>query len=460
MPPFLEWLQKVSPTWIWTWAYLIYIQGYLQQITDGEIDRLMLFIPPRHGKSEQTTVRYPIYRLAQDPATRIIVGAYSAALSLKFSRKMRRVANVAGVKLSKDRKAVDDWETEEGGGVRAVGVGGGVTGMGANLIIIDDPVKSRAEANSETYRDACYEWYTDDLLTRLEPGGAIILIMTRWHEDDLAGRILASDEGDEWIVIRLPALAEENDPLGRKPGEALCPERYDVPALKRLAKVLKSSFEALFQQRPRPQGGSIFKEEWFAKRYKVLPRLIEVFATWDTALKAEQENDETACIVWGKGEDGNLYILRVVHGRWETPALGEFLVAQSKWLRSVYGDKFIGDLVEDKVSGTTLMQFLKRSHPDVVILGVATGKESKEERAHGVTSLCESGRVCFPDGTRFPAINGGAADLLAQLLSFPAGKHDDLVDVFVYGCKRFIGTLRISRPGNKKPRTRAANVDS
>ncbi|MBC8134516.1 MAG: hypothetical protein H8F28_01345, partial [Fibrella sp.] len=308
---FLEWLKEVTPLWFWEWSYLLFIQKQLQRVTDGEIDRLMLFVPPRHGKSEQCTVRYPIYRLARKPDARIIVGAYSAALSHKFSRKMRKLARTCEtIKLSKERTAVDDWETTDGGGVRAVGVGGGVTGMGANLIIIDDPVKSRAEANSEAYRDACYEWFTDDLLTRLEPGGAIILIMTRWHEDDLAGRILASDSGGEWTVIKLPAIAEENDPLGRAPGEALCPERYDVPALERLRKVLKSSFDALFQQRPVAAGGNIFKSEWFQDRYKRLPRLVAVWTTWDTALKDGAENDESACCTVGEGEDGFLYLLR------------------------------------------------------------------------------------------------------------------------------------------------------
>jgi predicted phage terminase large subunit-like protein len=440
VPPFLEWLQDVSPTWIWTWAYLLFIQTYLAKVTTGEIDRLMLFVPPRHGKSEMTTVRYPMWRLERDPSTRIIVGAYSAALSLKFSRKMRRIAKER-INLSPEQKSVEDWATDEGGGVRAVGVGGGVTGMGANLIIIDDPVKSREEANSETYRDKCYEWYTDDLLTRLEPGGAIILIMTRWHDDDLAGRILASDSGDEWTVIKLPAIAEENDPLGRKPGEALCPERYDVAALQRLARVLKSSFDALFQQRPQPAGGTIFKEEWFARRYKSMPPIVAVWTTWDTALKAGEKNDESACITMAECNDGNLYLLRVAHGRWETPQLAEFLVQQSEWLRGLYGDKYRGDYVEDKVSGTTLMQYVRRSHPQLVLIPIVVGRESKEERAHGVTPLCETLRVLLPDPVHHHLHRGPVADLLAQLMAFPVGKHDDIVDAFVYALKRFMGTL-------------------
>ena len=155
-----------------------------ERVTRGECKRLMLFVPPRHGKSEMTTIRYPVYRLECEPSMRVILGAYNATLAQKFSRKARNVARTR-LALNTERTAVEDWETTAGGGLRAVGVGGGVTGMGANLVIIDDPVKSREEAESATYRDRCWDWYRDDLYTRLEPDGAIVLIQTRWHEDDL-----------------------------------------------------------------------------------------------------------------------------------------------------------------------------------------------------------------------------------------------------------------------------------
>ena len=455
-PPFLEWLQKVSPTWVWTWAYLIFIQIQLQRITDREIDRLMLFIPPRHGKSEQCTVRYPIWRICRKPETRVIVGAYSADLAFKFSRKMRRIAKAEKVRLAPDQQAVNDWATEEGGGVRVAGVGGGVTGMGADLIIIDDPVKSRAEANSPAYRDKCYDWYTDDLLTRLEPGGAIILIMTRWHDDDLAGRILASAEGPDWTVIKLPALAEENDPLGRAPGAALCPERYDVDELLRRKKVLKSSFEALFQQNPQPAGGSIFRAEWFADRYQKLPRLLEIWSCWDTALKDKEQNDESACATFASGADGNVYLLSILHGRWETPDLAKYLVDRARWHREQFGERYRGDYVEDKVSGTTLMQYVRRTDPDLVLIPVSTNNQSKEERAHGVTPLCESLRVRLPDSTIYPFTAGGIADLVGQLMRFPLSKHDDLVDVFVYGLLRFLGKIGVKK--SRRGKARAAGT--
>src|SRR5690606_22580988 len=170
--PFARWLSVVSPDWQWDAPHHQELLRHLQLVTEGEIDRLMIFLPPRHGKSELVTVRYAAWRLEQDPTLPIIVAAYNHTLAQRFSRKIRRIVRER-MALSDERSAVDEWETTEGGGVRAVGVGGGVTGMGSRLIIIDDPVKSRAEADSPAYRERVWEWYTNDLYTRREPGAAI-----------------------------------------------------------------------------------------------------------------------------------------------------------------------------------------------------------------------------------------------------------------------------------------------
>ena len=151
MPSFPDWLPTVTPSFNWHWPHLVHIQRQLQRVTDGEINRLMLFLPPRHGKSEMTTVRYPVWRLKRDPTMRVIVGAYNQTLANKFSRKARKIA-AGELPSSRERAAAEDWETEQGGGLRAVGVGGGITGQGGDLIIIDDPVKNREEANSQTIR--------------------------------------------------------------------------------------------------------------------------------------------------------------------------------------------------------------------------------------------------------------------------------------------------------------------
>ncbi len=363
--PFHAWLKQVSPSMHWDWKHQQYIYERLKAVTSGECKRLMIFLPPRHGKSELVTVRYAGWRIKQDPTLNVILGSYNQRLANRFSRKIRRVlsddAGNAGTLACIDAAASRadvvnrkshaggtgmagkgarvptnqespfpftarranseaEWETSKGGGLRAVGVGGGVTGFGAGLIVIDDPVKSRAEAESPTYRDKIWEWFNDDLYTRLEPNGAIILIQTRWHEDDLAGRLLREmqeEDGEQWEVINLPALAEagftaetqrrgedeeeltgmkgmvkngretpipfnssipvnssqrlsvsavqiSGDPLGRAQGEALCPERYDEAALERLRRKLGSySFAALYQQRPVPAEGGLFKRAWF-----------------------------------------------------------------------------------------------------------------------------------------------------------------------------------------------------
>lgn len=259
--PFQEWLPQVTPKYVWSWAHLLLIFSALDDVVAGRIKRLMIFMPPRSGKSEAVTVRFPAWFIERDPTMRFIIAAYNVSLASKFSRKTQKIVKSRGLTL--DREAVDDWSTTAEGGVRAVGVGSGVTGHGADGIMIDDPIKSREEAYSATYRERTWEWFKDDLFTRLEPDGFIILTLTRWHYDDLAGRILASDEGKNWAVIKLPALAEEGDPLGREEGEALCPDRFDEGALLAIKAVTGGDFESLYQQNPTAAQGVIFKRAWW-----------------------------------------------------------------------------------------------------------------------------------------------------------------------------------------------------
>ena len=268
-----------------------YIRAKLDRVTRGEIDRLMLFLPPRHGKSELVTVRYATHFLECHPDKNVIIGAYNQTLANKFSRKARAIAGLR-LKFNDTRTAVEEWETEKGGIFRSVGVGSGVTGQGGNLIIIDDPVKNREEAESQVYRDKVWDWYTDDLYTRAEPNAPIILIMTRWHKDDLAGRILASEDGKNWEVVCLPAEAEPGDPLGRTLGEALCPDRYDLTRLRRIKSVLGRSYSALYQQRPVPREGGMFKEIWL-KLEDVVPAQARRVRWWDKA-STEGGGDFTA----------------------------------------------------------------------------------------------------------------------------------------------------------------------
>lgn len=282
--PFNAWLKRATPSYHWDWPHLRSIQDALAKVTTGEITRLYIHEPPRHGKTEQNTIRYPVYRIAHTPEYRAIIGAYNATIAAQFGRKARRVARQMGIPLNEERTAADDWETLAGGGVRSVGMGGGITGHGADGIFIDDPIKSREEAESLVYRDKAWDWYRDDLYTRLEPGGSITLTATRWHDDDLAGRILASEDGPNWTVIHLPAFADApDDPLHRILGAALCPDRFDEEALARIRSVLgEYGFAALYQGRPRPREGNQFPRDRI-QVVDTLPAQMPTVRYWDKA---------------------------------------------------------------------------------------------------------------------------------------------------------------------------------
>lgn len=409
---FDAWLPIVTPQFRWDWQHLAYIRSILHRVTTGEIKKLMLFMPPRHGKSEMVTVRYPAWLLEIQQDKRVIIGAYNQTLANKFSRKTRRIASER-FEISRDRTAVEDWETMKGGGIRAVGVGGGITGHGGNLIIIDDPVKNREEANSETYREKVWDWYTDDLYTRLEPGGAMILIMTRWHQDDLAGRILASEDGPNWTVINLPALAEgANDPLGRKEGDALCPERYSVDDLQKIRQVMGASFNALYQQRPTAVEGEIFKREYW-RYYKALPKFELIVQSWDTAFKKKRHNDFSVCTTWGIAQTG-FYLIHCWKDKVEFPELKRAVIAQA----AAYQPNEI--LIEDKASGQSLIQEVRReTRLPIIAIPVDTDKIA---RAHASTPLLEAGRGFLPENAPW------LADYVDELAAFPNGGHDDSVD--------------------------------
>lgn len=406
-------------------------------------------MPPRHAKTETITVRYAPYCLERDPTENVLITGYNERFARRLSRKARAVAS-ARLQLSTDKKAEDEWQMPQGGVLMARGVGSPPTGVGFKRIIIDDPIRRREDAESENFREKVWDWYTDDLYTRLEPDGAIVLVMTLWHEDDIGARAIASEPG-RWTILKLPALAEPGDAIGRALNEPLWPERYDRAALDRIRQVLiqnegERSWLALFQQRPTAREGTLFKRHWFENRYRRLPELTEVWTTWDTAIKAREENDETACVTAGAGEDGNCYILRVAHGRWETPDVAKFLIAQADWYRKAYGDRYRGDYIEDKVSGTTLMQYVRRERRELNVIPVPV-EADKVSRANGVTPMCQGGRVILPDPYIYPATAADIGYLLHQLTSFPNAPHDDLTDAFVYSLKRFLGTL-----GNRKSR--------
>lgn len=416
---FPRWLRETTPLgWVWKAKHHRFLFRHLHRVTTGKCRRLMIFMPPRHGKSETVTVRYSAWRLENDPKLNIIVGSYNQKLANRFSRRIRRITE-EHIALSKDRKAVDEWETREGGGVRAVGVGAGVTGFGADLVMIDDPVKGRSHAESKVIRDNTWEWYTDDIYTRLEPKGAVVLIQTRWHQDDLAGRLKKAEAngGDHWDVVSLPAIAEADDPLERKIGEALWPRRFDVKALERIKQQQGSySFNALYQQRPVAREGNVFKREWFEQVVSRAPQGLSWARGYDLAVSTRSSADYTASFRCAFDAEGNLYIADGFRRRIEYPEQRRYVIE-----RVASEDSTIHG-IEKALHGQALVQDLRK---DATLRGrsiqaIAVDSD-KFTRALSWAALAEEGKVRLVEGTWIDSF-------VDEICSFPDGEHDDQVD--------------------------------
>jgi len=286
-----------------------------------------------------------------------------------------------------------------------------------NCLIIDDPIKNIAEAMSPVYRENTWDWWRSTARTRLEPGASVIIIMTRWHHDDLVGRLLA-DPSEEWEIINLPAIAERGDPLGREEGDVLWEERYNAEDLAVTREAVGVKFWlALYQQRPSREEGSIFRLEWW-QYHTQLPRLDFILQIWDTAFKAKKTSDWSACVTLGRHEKG-ICVLDVWRGKVEFPELVKVVIAQN----TIHHPHKI--LVEDAASGTPLQQSLTRD-TNLPIVGVSP-KGSKETRAEQVTGVIEAGRVSFPQEAEWLSV------VLGELTDFPNGVNDDVVDALVYG---------------------------
>lgn len=430
----------MRPAYLMGWVHkriCAELDAFLQAIVDKKSPRLMLTVPPRHGKSELASRLFPAYVLGRDPDMSIIATSYSAALSSRFNRDVQRVIeqpeyaaifpestlsqkNIRTVSGAYMRNS-DIFEiVNHQGAYRSAGVGGGVTGMGGNCLIVDDPIKDRAEADSPTIRDKIWDWYTSTLYTRCAPGGGILVIQTRWHMDDLAGRLLEADrkgEGDHWRVVNFPALATEDEPY-RKQGEALHPERYPLEQLHAIkAAIGLRDWEALYQQHPTPDGGAIFKKEWLRYWYpKDLPAQFErTCISWDMTFKDGDESDFVVGQVWGR-QGGNFYLIDQVRGRMGfTDTLTAFKKLAAKY------PQIARKLVEDKANGPAVIDSLKNQISGIVPVDP---DGSKTARAHAVTTFFEAGNVYVPHPDHCP----WASEYIAELTQFPSAAHDDQVD--------------------------------
>nr|WP_238360584.1 phage terminase large subunit [Iningainema tapete] len=388
----------------------------------------MVFLPPRHGKSVLVSKLFPGYLLYRHPQKWVGLNSYAAELSYTFSRASRDAYREMGGKMRDDAAAVKNWETPDGGGCWAAGVGGPITGKGfGSAGIIDDPLKNAKEALSATIKRGHQDWYGSTFYTRGEPDAPIILVMTRWAEDDLAGWLLQQeleDEPEHWHIVNFEAIKEDCppkfpstctvEPDWRSPGEALCPERFDLPKLNRLQKRLGSYFfQALYQQHPSPAEGNYFKRSWW-QFYKVAPSDFDiVIQSWDCAFKETNTSDYVVGQVWGK-RGGQFYLLDQVRARMDINATLQAIRAMSaKYPNST------AKLIEDKANGTAVIDLLKREIPGLIPIEPEGGKQV---RAVAIAPYVEAGNVFLPESTSW------VGDYIQEFSVFPNGSNDDQVD--------------------------------
>lgn len=398
-------------------------------VLDGGV-RAIVSMPPRHGKSELVSRWGCVWAFDCRPDLNLILASYGADLAEGWSRKVRDTLAegelAATVAPGASRAAL--WSTSQGGQCLATGVGGAMTGHGGDLVIIDDPLKNREEADSPARREKVWDWWTSTVYTRLSPDASVILVMTRWHHDDLAGRLLEQDRqgiGEGWEVLELPALAREDepDPLGRQPGEALWPERFSTERLLRTRRAIgERDWSALYDQRPTASGAGFFPpaKEW--ARYRERPP-----ATWfqaitvsiDTKLKDGPKTDPLSVLIWGKEPGADRYwMLDELNIRTGWFGMADRLRA----LLATYPTPS-DIIVEDKALGPALIELLRRERLAPSVLEYRP-TASKEARATVAGRYVEAGALVYPAREIAPWI----VDYERELEQFPVGRHDDRVD--------------------------------
>lgn len=404
--------------WI-PYNWLVHVLRIIQaEIMKGGA-RIIINAPPRHGKSEGVSHWLPTWFLDWFPDLNVILSSYADDFASDWGLKVRdEFSDNSKVwsKLRRDKMKVNDWKLTDGGGMRTAGVGGPITGRGGDLIIVDDPHKNWEEAMSPTYRKKVINWFKSTLYTRAEPNASIIVIQTRWHEDDLSG-YLERDHEDKWTVIRLPALAEEDDILGREEGAPLCPERYTAEELKRIKRALGSHmFAGLYQQRPSPLEGGIIKRAWF-RRWKELPESFEkVIQSWDLGFSGKSASASYVCgSIWGVHK-AKFYLIDLIRERLNFPeTVRKILVMSRRYPEAL--DKHI----ENKAHGAGVIDVLEDEVPGILPY---EPRGSKEARLIAVSGLIEAGDVYIPD----ESVAEWSEEYLQELTTFPNSAQSDQVD--------------------------------
>ena len=435
----------------------------LRKIESGESSRIILTLPPRHSKSMTVTETLPSYFIGKNPDRRVILVSYSAFLAQRFGRANKRKLDefgydLFGINISKDNASATNWGIKGfRGGMISAGIGSGITGEGADLLLIDDPIKNRQEADSITYRDMVWNEWQNTLLTRLQPDASVIIILTRWHEDDLVGRLL-EQEPDRWKVISMPCEAEENDILGRQPGEPLWPEfGFDNEWLKRRRQeVGERAWNALYQQRPAPSEGAILKRHWW--RYweypsqelnhvavrmpdsgggdtvgiaptKLPDNFEQMVQSWDMAFKDKGSSSYVVGQVWGiRGADK--FLIDQVRAKLDFPATVRAfrdMTAKYPMARAKY--------IEDAANGPAIIASLKKEIGGMIPV---RPQGSKEARCYAVSADVEAGNVYLPH----PNIAPWIYSLIDECASVPGGAYDDQCDALTQAL------IKLSKPSS------------
>lgn len=468
---FLPFVYRFEPDYSAGWVHADIcrrLEQFERDVLDKKSPRLILTMPPRHGKSALVSKTYPAWFLGRNPKLEVISCSYNQALAMDFSRKVRGIMQTddflnifPDALLDPKSQSAERWNTDVGGGYVSAGVSTGITGRGAHLGLIDDPIKDRESAESETVRQGIKDWYSSTFYTRLAPGGGICIVQTRWHPGDLAGWLIDTfeeakaeaekhgeeipDDIDQWEIINYPAIAVEDEKF-RKKGEALHEERYPLPALAKIKRtLLPRDWEALYMQRPTSDDGEYFTRNMM-RYYDTMPPLedMKIYAAWDLAISTKEHADFTCCFVIGVDKQENAYVLDRIYGRFSAMEIIDNMIAcQRKWSPEIVG-------IESGQIELTLEPFLiKRQLEERITIPykkLKTRGKDKATRARTVQGRMEQGRVFFPKSAIW------TQDLVNELLKFPLGLHDDQVDslAWVFNMLILFSTVRDPRPAKKK----------
>ena len=442
---FLSFVKCVWPEFI-EGSHHRHIAEKFNKLATGELKRLIVNMPPRHTKSEFASYLLPAWMVGRNPKLKIIQATHTGELAIRFGRKAKNLidseeyAKIFKTRLQEDSKAAGRWETAQGGEYFAAGVGGAITGRGADLLIIDDP-HSEQDAMSETALESAYEWYTSGPRQRLQPGASIVLVMTRWSTKDLTAQLLKAQKevkGDQWEVVEFPAI------LDHGPEEqAVWPEYWKLDELEKVKATLPvAKWNAQWMQRPTSEEGAIIKRDWWKVwKHDWIPQLHYVIQSYDTAYLKKETADFSAITTWGlfyPGPDDplNLILLDAIKDRYEFPELRRKALEQYKY----WSPEMV--IVEAKAAGLPLTYELRQMDIPVINFTPSKGND-KHVRVNSCAPVFESGMVWAPE-TKF------AEEVIEECAAFPHGDNDDLVDSMTQAVMRFRQGGLIQHPEDYK----------